>query len=271
MQETINVSSRIGAIDAKDLCWNLSESSFSGYYSLPAGTNYVTAVINILLSEGFTRYAITPTTKVLPMNRTWKGEATKLEIINDLLESIGYYSLSLDNYGIFESFPYRDLWTTQPAKFLFSGQGSEVIGSIQKQPLIDSIFNFVKIIKEDTQNPANSFVYELSNMNLLSKTSIPILGRTKSKLINDSQIESLAVAQDIARKIIQESNSLYTNYTLNTLPDPERGIWEIYDANILMSDGSEALVGRTRCDGWDIGFTPSTAKMAHFVNRLEPV
>lgn len=269
MVETISANQRIGVIDAKDITWNLSESTFSGYYSIPAGANYVNEVIKILLSEGFTRYSITPSAKVLPLNRTWKAEASKLEIINDLLESIGYYSIFADNYGIITSFAYRDLLTTEPGAFYFSGQGSEVVGAIRKEPLIDSIYNYVKVIHEDTSNPANSFVYELKNENVLSPTSIPRLGRTKFTAINDSQIESLAVAQAKARQIIQDSASLYTRYTMQTLPDPTRSCWEIYDTNILMNDGGEALVGQVRVNGWDLGFTPSTAIMTHYLNRLE--
>lgn len=261
----------IGEIDAKDLTWNLSQASFAGKYSLPAGTNVVNAVIAILTAEGFTRVAIPASSKIFSVNRTWPIKASKLDIINDLLNAIGYYTLFSDRVGILSSFPYQDLKTVEPPLKLFSGQGSTVVGAIKKEPLTTGIVNFVKVSKEDTQNPANSIYWEQKNDNANSPASIPRMGRTIFESIESSDIPDLATAKIIAARVLQEAASLYTKYEVQTLPDPSRGVFEVYDTDIRQDSGRVVIQGLARCSGWNIGFTPATAIQTHYLNRLEDI
>lgn len=267
--ETTTETMRIGEFDGRDLTWNLSQSAFSGRYSLPAGASYDFYIGAILASDGFTRFSIPASGKTLPKAITWVEDASKLKIINDLLSAIGYYSLSMDRQGVLTSFPFRSLKGSEPDLELMSGEDSTIIGAIRKEPITSKIYNMVKITKEDTTNKANSFSITRYNNSGTSPVSIPNLKRRIMLPINDSKIESQTVAEEMARKIIEEAASMYTNYTITTLPDPRRGLWEVYNANVFMKNGTEVLTGKLWADGWDIGFTPTGAIMNHYVHRLE--
>lgn len=62
-------------------------------YSIPVGTNYVTAVTTILNLVGLTRFSITPSTAVFPANITYPPATPYLSIVNDILEGINYWPL----------------------------------------------------------------------------------------------------------------------------------------------------------------------------------
>lgn len=63
-------------------------------YSVAAGTDYLSAVEEILLARGYTQYIIDPsaTGKTLPQSRSWAldDNVTWLTIVNDLLSAVGY-------------------------------------------------------------------------------------------------------------------------------------------------------------------------------------
>lgn len=260
---------RTGSYTGFDLTWELAQAAFSGRYTVAAGTNYVTAITTILTGAGFTRYAIPATSQTLPTARTWAYEASKLEVINDLLAECGYHSLYANRQGILTSVPYRNLLTTQPSLTLTSGAGSTVVGAIRQEPVTDALYNNVKIIREDSANAANSFVVDLTNSNPESPVSTVRLGRTISLVIQDSAIASQTVATSLAEQILQRAAYQYTNYQIQTLPLPAREFWEVYDTNIQMKDGTTALSGKLYADGWEIGFTPDTVLMTHYCHRLE--
>lgn len=258
-----------GDFKAYDLLWNLSQATFSGRYSVPSGDNYNDAIITVLLSEGFSKWAIPDNGKALPTSWTWKATDSKLKIINDLLQAIGYYTLFCGNDGTLTSFPYTDMLTVEPAMKLVSGDGSTVVGSIRKEPLTDGIVNFVKAVKEDGSNVANSFYYEQRNTNLDSPVSTVSLGRTISGEISASDIADLATAKSRVQQALQEAASLYTKYEVTTLPDPRRSVFEVLDTDISMNDGTEILKGKVRCNAFTTGFSAQDAVTVLKLNRLE--
>jgi hypothetical protein len=262
-------SHQIGEFDAKDLTWNLSQTVYLERLTISAGQNYVERVINILLDEGFTRYSIPASDKTLPKTITWPEDATKLQVINDLLYAIGYYSLTMDRQGVLTSFPFRKLNNVEPSLDLITGNDSIIVGSIREEPLNHKIYNHVKVVKEDLNNKANSFSISLRNYSGNSPVSELRLGRRMSLVINDTKIESSTVAEEIARRALEEAAAQHTNYTISTLPVPNRGLWEVYNAEVYTRDNVDVLRGKVWADAWDIGFTPNTATMKHYVHRLE--
>lgn len=75
-------------------------SPVGGTYAVDAGTAYLGAVEAILQAQGFTRYLIdqSSATKVLPTSRLWPldDRTTWLNVVNDLLASIGYQGVWSD-------------------------------------------------------------------------------------------------------------------------------------------------------------------------------
>lgn len=269
MAENITQVSRVGTFTGYDLTWNLSQSTFSGAYSVAAGSVYTSKIVEIIEGEGFTRHAIPVSTKTLATAITWKQDDSKLKIINDLLTAIGYYPLFVTRQGVFQSFAIQDLSTVEPAITLASGDYSTLVGAIKRTPTSDPPYNFVKVWKDDSQNAANSIYYEQENSSLTSPTSTVNLKRRITLAINDTNLESLAVAKTRAAQALQNAASLYTSYEVQTLPDPRRSVYEVYDTDIAMNDGTLILSGKVRVDSWKLGFTPRDCVMTHVVYRLE--
>lgn len=86
-------------------------------YSVDAGVAYLQAVADILDSRGVLVYLIDQTAagKVLPSPRTWvlDDNTTWLNIVNDLLSSIGYQGMFSDWDGRLVAQPYRTPSTRQ--------------------------------------------------------------------------------------------------------------------------------------------------------------
>lgn len=257
-----------GSFQGYDLTWNLADSSFGIPFTVAAGTNIVSSMRTILNNEGLTRWNIPDNSATFTTARTWQTDKSKLAILNDHAEAIGYYTYHADRTGNLRSFSYNDLDNAEPAVTLFSGQGSTVVGRIKRERSTEGIINMVRVLKEGAADGTIS--YTQTNSNPLSPVSTTKLGRIKFKEIKVKDLASLAVAKDIARRALRDAASVYTKYQITTLPDPSRNVWEIYDTLIYMKDGTEVISGKVRCTGWDIGFTPTSAGMVHYCSRLEP-
>jgi hypothetical protein len=267
-EESTYLNSR-GSFEAIDLGWNLSTNTFGNYYSVTAGDNVVNTVLSILAAEGFTRVNILPSTKTFPKSRTYDISRDKWNVCNAMLSSIAYYHLWVDRQGVITSMPYIDYDKAEPAKILFTGKGSDLVNTIRKEPMEDGIYNKVRVIGErpKTNSP---IIQTLINSNPLSPTSTVSLGRTIAMpTIKDSDINDSATANEVARAALQRSSSLYNRYELYTLPDPSRGFFEVYDADVSRLDGVIILSGRYRVSGWDLSLDNRTP-MRHYLNRLEP-
>lgn len=88
----------------------LLDDPVGDWYTLSAGTGYLAAVEQILLGRGWTAYLIDQQSAalVLPVDRVWAFDdrTTWLQIVNDLLGSIGYQGIWSDWDGRLRCTPY---------------------------------------------------------------------------------------------------------------------------------------------------------------------
>lgn len=96
----------------------VAEDTVESRYSLPAGTVVVPVVVALITSTGETRIAATASTTALTSPLTWEAGTSKLTIINDLLQAIGYWSLWCDGAGQFRVQPYLNP-ASRPVAFNF--------------------------------------------------------------------------------------------------------------------------------------------------------
>jgi len=270
--EESSYMSSVGSFEGYDISWNLTETTFNTTYTVTAGANVVDTVVSILAAEGFTRYSIPASAKTFPKTRTYKLTRDKWNIINAMLRSIGYYHAWVDLQGVVTSMPYINYDLAEPALELFGGKGSMIVGTIPKEPLRDQIYNKVRVIGErpKTNTP---IIQTLTNSNPLSPVSTNPppngIGRVRMFTIEDSDINDSATALEVGRRFLQESASQYTRYEIQTLPLPQRGFFEVYDATVNRRDGTEVLAGRYRVSGWDLALD-HRIPMRHYINRNEP-
>lgn len=93
-------------IDLYDKTSLLISDNYGATYTVAAGTNIIEHVIQVIESTGETKINITPSSLTLANSIIFEPNTTKLKIVNDLLESAGYWSLSADGMGYLVSSPY---------------------------------------------------------------------------------------------------------------------------------------------------------------------
>lgn len=95
-------------VDLLDKMSVLDQDVLPDSYSLPAGTLVTGAVRQLILDAGEPAgsIAITDSPLMLRAPMSWEGMTSRLRIINDLLDTISYFSIWCDGGGKFQAAPY---------------------------------------------------------------------------------------------------------------------------------------------------------------------
>lgn len=260
------------SFSGRDITEQLNTSVFASPFTIASGANIVSTIYEILATEGITEgtYNIPYSRKFAVDAFTWGYDEvwSKLRIINALLDAIGYYKLHTSRFGTPRAFPYIDLNASEPNKKYTTGVGGEVVNEVVQEPDYAGIVNMVRVSND--KSGITPFTTVIQNNNLDSPVSIPKLGRTIFKEINDTNIPDLASAIAIARETLQRGASIYNRVRIDTLADPSRNPYEIYEFDVRQEDSSAVLTGKWRCSGWKLGFTPSTARMQQTLGKVQP-
>lgn len=97
---------RVWAIKFLDKCTILDQDPVDAAYALDAGSVVTDEIVTLIESTGETNHAITPSTATLANPLVWPAGTTKLQIVNDLLSVINYFSLFTNGEGQFRGEPY---------------------------------------------------------------------------------------------------------------------------------------------------------------------
>lgn len=93
-------------IELYDKLFILDQDMISETWTYDTGAVVTTAIRDIIESAGETRISITESDKTLVNPVVWEAGTTKLQMVNDLLKAINYFSLWVDGYGYFRADPY---------------------------------------------------------------------------------------------------------------------------------------------------------------------
>lgn len=101
VQASRNETSRSVQVEAYDRGWLVRDTYTEERLYFPAGTNYLSAVQQLLIGAGISLAAVIPTTATLPEAREdWEIGTSYLTIINQLLSEINYNALWFNGNGI---------------------------------------------------------------------------------------------------------------------------------------------------------------------------
>ena len=84
----------------------VQDDRFGVSFALPAGTNIIAAVKDLIDGTGELGAVLEPSAKTLAAPMTWDSTATKLKIVNDLLSAANYFALWADSLGRLRGTPY---------------------------------------------------------------------------------------------------------------------------------------------------------------------
>lgn len=258
-------------IDARDLTWRLDVYAFGRTYTVAAGTDVMGAVVGVLVAAGLPRHKLVSPRVRLKEARSWPAGTPALDIVNDLLGSVGYYRIWPDSTGILTSRAYQDTDDAEPARTYASGPGTDLMGDVitEKSPGVPAV-NRVVVIKDTFgSSTAVPIVAVRTNSNPASPTSTVATGTLVSRTVRDSTLVDQAAADALADRLLREAAGRYRVLTLPTLPDPRRGIHEVVRLDIQNRAGETVADGLWRCRTWELGFTPADGLMKSEVNTTE--
>ena len=99
--ETDDDGRRLLNVQAYDRCWRVKETRAESLVYWPAGTNYITAVEQLLTGAGINSVLATPTAAVFATAREdWEIGESYLTIANQLLAEINYKQLWFNSDGV---------------------------------------------------------------------------------------------------------------------------------------------------------------------------
>lgn len=253
-------------IDGRDLAWLLAADVSTGTTNMALGANVVDNAIADLAAGGFTRVAIPASTYTSLKAVSWPPGTSRLDRVNDRLDMVNYYTLAFDRMGVATSRGYDDLATTEAAVTYSTGYGSRVVPPIEDDPDNTRLCNRVVVSGTD---PAQAPLYAIrENNDPLSPISYVNMGKWISRFVEDSQLQTQAAVDALANDLIRDGASYYRSLRLQTLPDPSRGIREVYQLDIRNSDGVVAE-GKWRCNGWELPLDWTEPVMTHYLSRVE--
>ena len=128
-------------VEMHDKTQVLVEDEVDGTYLLPAGTVVTQAVRDLIQGAGESNFAITASTLTLPGDLSWEAGTTKLRIINDLLNTINYFSLWTDGMGVFQAIPYSRPAARPLARTFTKSQASIHLPNWEREQDIASVPN----------------------------------------------------------------------------------------------------------------------------------
>lgn len=230
------------------------------YY--PKGSSYISIITDIMNKADFYDYIITPTEKVIMEEREFSEGTGLLELINELLEEINYYSLYPDITGILYSSPYIYPEEATPSIYY-----TEKFKSVIKSPIkvtYDTFDKYNRFIGYYTNPDSDETFREVvTNDSPTSPTSTTNIGY----ILTDSpkSYNNVADAQTLYNLVYKESveTSLsYKTISFDTFALPTHGV------NEYIAIDNDFISGVYNEISWTIQVDNETANMSHVVRGL---
>lgn len=185
----------------------------------PAGTVVTTAVREQLVASGQPGAAVTDSTETLRSPMTWDPNTSRLRIINDLLDSIGYSALWDDGHGIMHADPYVRPAQRPIAYDLLDDERSIYTPAVTITEDVGSIPNRV-IATASAEGLDDPLVAVWENRDPASPYSIPSRGRVIPFTEDAGEVTSQKVLDEYARRRGIEKSSATRTVQVTIGPVP---------------------------------------------------
>ena len=207
-------------IELYDKLLTLDNNHFATAYQVGAGTKVTDAVIAVLQDAGQTKIAVTDSPETVLTTMTWNADTSHLKVINDLLDSINYFSLYADSFGWFRAEPYLPPSERGIARAFVDNEASIFTPDFDHDlDLFDAPNKIILIAASDGTAPA--LTSEVDNNNINSPTSFPRRGYWQSRTDTNVAATSQAVLDAIAARRLADAMQVSSIITLNHAPVPD--------------------------------------------------
>lgn len=214
-------------VEAYDKSLYLVQRKAETVLHFSAGTNYVSAVEQLLLDAGITLYAATKTTEVFATDREdWDIGTSYLDIINTLLSEINYGSIWFNTDG---------MAIIAPAKTPSADSIDHEYGTDKKLRVLHRSCSVetdafdtpnVFIVICDNPDLDEPLVATAVNDNPLSSLSVIKRGRRIVEVFNVDNIPNQAALDDYAQRLCMNSMMASEVATISTSNLPGHGVFD---------------------------------------------
>lgn len=178
----------------------VDEDTVEATYSLPVGTPVVAAVVALIQSAGEDLMAVTESDAVTASPLVWNAGTPKLTVINDLLESIGYWALWCDALGQFRVEPYEPPGDRAPAWEFHAASGYSVHSpEWSREQNLSSVPNKVVVLSEGSDDKP-AIVGVATNEDPDSPYSYQARGRWVTAVYEGVEVVNTAAANALAQR-----------------------------------------------------------------------
>jgi hypothetical protein len=247
-------------VEAYDGLLILRDDKFDTRYTVPAGTNYRQAIIDILASAGITKHNIEQTDKVLPVDMEFAPGTEKLEAINALLQAINYTPLYVDVYGYFTSMTYRSP-SIRSAEYTYRDDELSIVYPGMEEEL--DLFNVPNKWVVVCSNAEQSLMSSYTNSNPDSPTSTINRGRT---IVDYREVTDIADQQSLdayVQRIAFEASQVYGKLTFETAINPLHDYMDVLEIDY----SPLGIKGKYVETGWTMPLKAG-ARMKHEVRKV---
>lgn len=210
----------------------------------PAGTTYFNEITRALKAAGENNILIdrAAQSKTIPTDRVWplvapreqarnapkRDNATWLQVVNELLQAIGYQGIWYDELGAARSGPHIPA-ASRPIEFVFSADSVRRIVSQEVQVTTDrfSAPNSWKFIRKNNTTGAAAYVFTFKNQSD-GPSSIDAIGGIERWHVEFVDVESNPELDAYAHRVIGGHRREETLISLNTGPFPAVGHKDVY-------------------------------------------
>lgn len=202
-------------VECFDTSLVLLEDKFDTRYRILKGTNYVTAITQIISSAGIWKINIPFIDAKIKTDKEFEIGTSKLEAVNYLLQEINYTSIWVDELGNFTSNPYI-LPNDRVVEYTYKNDDMSIIipdSSIEEIDLFSVPNKWVIVATNPETEP---LVSRYTNDNGGSPTSTVSRRRTIVDFREVDDIASQSILDDYVRRIAYEASNVFGKFIFDT-------------------------------------------------------
>ena len=236
-------------VTAMDRTVRLSHHKTGTYRTVAEGQNLVAAM------EGFIRdadpftptVAITPSSEVARSPMFWGPEDSTLRIVNDIANSLNYFTPWADELGVYRAAPYI-LPRYRPTEWEYSyGPDSRHLPHVSEEHNLNEVANRVIVVGNPATSGDLGYVGVASNNDPDDPLSIPVIG-VRAREYTGQDVASQAAADGLAARYLVEARQTYRNVTLQHVWAPH----EMHSAGVIQFSWGPAYRGTLTKDTWEL-------------------
>lgn len=205
-------------------------------YTVPVGAVITDEIVKILRSAGETKIAITPSSWQRVRASTWDAGTSKMTIVNDLLDSIDYWSILASGDGVLSAGPYQAPHERPVLWHLEEGRNAIHLPEFEREHDVTAIPNKMILVAQggDADKPLVSVA---TNMNPDSPYSYPSRGRWIVKVDSEVDTDSQEVLDRAAVRRLEDATNPQAKLTVKHMPMP-MGLTDVVE---FRSQGVEVM------------------------------